>query len=198
MESFNFEILLTYNEFKVYKIEPLSSLINLNAAALEKFNLPDCRLCYVDIENRERKLLSENDYLEMFNYVSENSLPDIRVIVENLTEKNNKLKSAMRKNSKSVRPVINTNYDGGNNYDFYDPNMGKDMRNLGGINIKGSYSVKERKRIFYTKQKKEMQREEQHDLTVEVQKSKSDTFQEDEEDIYFGVKNKKSKIRKGR
>ena len=201
MEAFNFEILLTFNEFNVIQIKPPTSFSQLVTIALEKFDILDCHLAYLSTEDKEIPISAEGDYFNMFEFVTNNELKELRVIVESEKPKTKKKKAGIRKNSRAVKPLIQTNFDDDCNNDYYDAYNVRDMRNLklnesNGLSTKTSYSVKETLRIQYIKQKKEMQREEQNEKQNKKQVKNEDKINDD--DANFGLKNKKGKAKKGK
>lgn len=201
MSSFGFELVLFLNDFNTLEISPPSSLFNLREIASEKFNTTKLELCYENEKHDKVDLKDESDYFQMFNFVAENKMKEIVVYLN--PHEILKKKKATRKNSRANKP---SDVFGGGNYnddgtcDYYDPENDKDLRNLKandtleeGIKYsKHGYNKKNQARIYYIKEKKEMQREEQQEKE-EARLERKKKLEEEEriqKDLDFGKKNK--------
>ena len=158
--NFPFNFNLIFNENSV-EIQPTSNLFQLKNKAKESFNLKNVNIFYLDENYEEIKIKDDNDYFDLINLITEEK--EIDLIIKN--GKDSKKKS----NEKNI--LINNNNNENNNNENNDYLIGEendyfifgDIRNKK-LNVnyyKKNRGFKEQKRIFYIKEKKELQRKEQ-------------------------------------
>ena len=209
MSGFGFEITLCLNDFNTLTIQPPHSLALLSEIAIEKFNLPKVDLHYFDDENTKIKIKSEDEYLKMFNYVSDREMKEVAIFIQG--DDKLKKKTANRKNSRAMKPQLNFESGGGagrkfsnfNDNDntlnnFHDAENEKDLRNLrttdqldDGVGYnKHSYNKKNQLRIHYIKEKKQIIKEEKEEKERIKEEQKRLEMESQMEDLNFGKKNK--------
>ena len=174
--NFPFKFSLIYNDDSI-EIQPTSNLYQLKSKAKEQFKLENVNIFYLDENYEENKIKDDNDYFNLINLITELNLNEIDLIIKN--EKDSKEKSIIKNENIS----FNNNNDNQINNDNNDYLIGEendyfifgDIRNkkLNENYMKKNRGFKEQKRIFYIKQKKEMQRKEQYLKNFENQKEKN-------------------------
>lgn len=104
MDSFNFEIVLNY-AMEFFSIKPPSSLSALLEITKEKFDLTKIsRLVYINEDDEEIKLSTDSDYMNMFDYVDNNNLTEIELIVKSDGDKSKRKKSLRKRSSMNKIP----------------------------------------------------------------------------------------------
>lgn len=104
MDSFNFEIVLNYG-MEQLSIKPPASYNSLIDVVKERFDLALInRLVYFE-DDEEIKITNDSDYLTMFDFVENNKLKEIEILIKSDEEKVKKRKKSMRKLSKSTKTV---------------------------------------------------------------------------------------------
>lgn len=201
-----FEIVLNYG-METFSIKPPSSYNSLVEIAKEKYDLTIVnRLVYSNLMGEEVRISNDSDYLKFFDFMCDNALQEVDVIIKS-DESKSKRKKSIRKWSNLKPPVVGMQ-DGSHGcingkiiffiytaLDEHDFENDMDTRNQKFLMEEGrwsnqSYNQNELRRIYYIKQKKELQREEQmrregHGIE-EV---------EDEEDDDAGKNSKKRKLK---
>jgi hypothetical protein len=179
MDSVNFEIVLNYT-MVTFPIKPPNSYQSLIEIIKEKFDLTIVnKLVYNDDDNEEIAIKQDSDYLKFLDFVDANELKEIDLIIKSDESKKLKAKKSLRKRSSVYNPMSNGH---GASYgddclngkfiiyniylDNYDMELEGDTRNTKYAMEDGrwsnqSYNKTELKRIYYIKEKKAMQREEQ-------------------------------------
>jgi hypothetical protein len=101
MDAQTFEIVLNYG-MDTMTIKPPSSFMALLEIAKEAYDLTIVnRLVYYD-EAEEVKISSDSDYLAFFDYVDQNNLKEIDVIVKSDDKAKRKKSTSMRKRSSAM------------------------------------------------------------------------------------------------
>ncbi len=104
MEAQNFEIVLNYG-METMAIKPPSSFMALLEIAKEAYDLTIVnRLVYYD-EAEEIKISSDSDYLSFFDFVDQNNLKEIDVIVKSDDKVKRKKSTSLRKRSSAMISV---------------------------------------------------------------------------------------------
>eukprot|EP00340_Litonotus_pictus_P006889 CAMPEP_0170514728 /NCGR_PEP_ID=MMETSP0209-20121228/1301_1 /TAXON_ID=665100 ORGANISM="Litonotus pictus, Strain P1" /NCGR_SAMPLE_ID=MMETSP0209 /ASSEMBLY_ACC=CAM_ASM_000301 /LENGTH=214 /DNA_ID=CAMNT_0010798933 /DNA_START=8 /DNA_END=655 /DNA_ORIENTATION=+ len=206
MSNFGFEIILTLNDFNTFTIQPPYSLIGLREIANEKFNTPKAELYYLNSEEEKLGLINDQDYFDMFNFISENGLKEINVYIH--TDDKVKKKTANRKNSRASKPQpkfesfkFSGNIDDEDTLnDYYDAENEKDLRHMkhndeleeGVKYSKHGYNSKNLMRIYYIKEKKELMKENAEKMFNEKKKMEQEQAQAENEieNDDFGKRNK--------
>jgi len=220
MTDFGFEILLFLNDFNTLSISAPQSFTDLREVALIKFHLTKAEFYYIDSDEDKTYVTNESDFLKMYDHASANEIKELIVYVE-ADGKLKKKKSHKKKNSRANKPMLNHKgsislnpvsvVSNGNNdaiaedleeglNDYYEGET-KDIRNLKFINeleegikySKQSYSKKEKLRVYYIQDKKELQRVENEER-AKLKKEKEKKEEEDNKiDENFGKKNRHKK-----
>ena len=178
--NFPFNFNLIFNENSV-EIQPTSNLFQLKNKAKESFNLKNVNIFYLNENYEEIKIKDDNDYFDLINLITEQK--EIDLIIKNgkdskkkSNEKNNSINNNNENNNNNNNENNNQNNNENNNYENNnnennDYLIGEendyfifgDIRNKK-LNVnyyKKNRGFKEQKRIFYIKEKKELQRKEQ-------------------------------------
>ena len=145
MESFPFKIKLKFNEEEDNIIQPPNSYFNLNEIIKKKLNLENYFLYYNPENKGKIRIQNENDYFQFIdfcnNYLNKYDLKDYEfdLVISN-------------------EEILSENEEGEENED--DKNLNEENED---VNKKEKHNkgFKEQKRIYYIKEKKDMQREEQ-------------------------------------
>ena len=170
MESFPFKIKLKFNEDEDNIIEPPNSFFHLNEIIKEKLNLENSFLYYNPENKGKLRIQNENDYFQFIdfcnNYLNKYALKDYEF---DLIVSNEEIKSENEEEENEDEENLNEE-----NEDV----TKKEKHNKG---------FKEQKRIYYIKEKKDMQREEQE---------REEKEKEEEEQKKTENENKKSKKKK--
>ncbi len=212
MESFPFNLSLNY-KMEVVTIKPPSNFTLLSEVICEKYDLHYAYIFY-DNDLGETEIKNDTDYVNFLNFATDEKLDEIEIHIRSddqmsqqrklslrkrstmkQTDDNYKIKSKIIKNNEIEEKDESNNYDDDYeigmqcDYDYYG-----DTRNRKGMIDSGysdhNYGFKERKRIYYIKQKKDMQREEQ---MKNINHNINNNSQSSDED--FGKKNKKRKLK---
>ena len=180
--NFPFNFNLIFNENSV-EIQPTSNLFQLKNKAKECFNLKNVNIFYLNENYEEIKIKDDNDYFDLINLITEQK--EIDLIIKNgkdskkkSNEKNNLINNNNNENNNNNNNENNNknnnnenNNNENNNNENNDYLIGEendyfifgDIRNKK-LNVnyyKKNRGFKEQKRIFYIKEKKELQRKEQ-------------------------------------
>ncbi len=211
MDSFPFTLCLNYKMEEI-TIKPPSNYTLLLEVICEKYDLHLAYIFYNDDDGIEHEIKDDTDYVNFLNYATEEDLNEVEINIRSdeqmsqqrklslrkrstmkQTDDNYKIKSKIIKNNEIEEKDESNNYDDDYeigmqcDYDYYG-----DTRNRKGMIDSGysdhNYGFKERKRIYYIKQKKDMQREEQ----MKNINNDNDNQSSDED---FGKKNKKRKLK---
>lgn len=202
MEEFPFMINLNY-KMSDFEIKPPSSLSQLKEVACAKYDLKIAEMVYVTEDNEQMPLDTEEQYFEMISYATDNELSQIEILIKKNENVSEKRKESLRKKSSMKNEYENIDKKGKSkiskindiNEDDEDLKEGDDgeevgmqcdydyfgdTRNRKGMMDDETYSkqnkgFKEEKRIYYIKERKKRQREE------DINKNKVED--EEEEDI---------------
>jgi len=180
--NFPFNFNLIFNENSV-EIQPTSNLFQLKNKAKECFNLKNVNIFYLNENYEEIKIKDDNDYFDLINLITEQK--EIDLIIKSgksskkkSNEKNNLINNNNNENNNNNNNENNNknnnnenNNNENNNNENNDYLIGEendyfifgDIRNKK-LNVnyyKKNRGFKEQKRIFYIKEKKELQRKEQ-------------------------------------
>ena len=179
--NFPFNFNLIFNENSV-EIQPTSNLFQLKNKAKECFNLKNVNIFYLNENYEEIKIKDDNDYFDLINLITEQK--EIDLIIKsgkssnkksneknNLINNNNNENNNNNNNENNNKNNNNENNNKNNNNENNDYLIGEendyfifgDIRNKK-LNVnyyKKNRGFKEQKRIFYIKEKKELQRKAQ-------------------------------------
>ena len=157
MEDFPFDLNLNY-KIEEYIIKPPPNFNQLKEIASRKYEINIEEMFYTNENEEEIELKNEQDYADLIEYATEHNLKEVHIIInreKEEDEENEEKEEDEEKNEKSGKQDIEMNCD----YDNYG-----DARNRKGKSDEGyskhNKGFKEKKRIGYIKEKKEMQREE--------------------------------------
>ena len=157
MEDFPFDLNLNYKN-EEYVIKPPPNFTQLKDIASKKYEINIEEMLYTNENEEEIVLKNEQDYADLIEYATEHNLKEVHIIInreKEEDEENEEKEEDEEKNEKSGKQDIEMNCD----YDNYG-----DARNRKGKSDEGyskhNKGFKEKKRIGYIKEKKEMQREE--------------------------------------
>ena len=211
MDSFPFTLSLNYKMEEI-TIKPPSNYTLLLEVICEKYDLNLAYIFYDDELGIEHQIKNDTDYVNFLNFATDEKLDEIEIHIRSDDQMSQQRKLSLRKRSTMKQTddnyIIkskNLNYDDeiderieNNNDDDYEIGMQNeydyygDTRNRKGMINDGysnhNYGFKERKRIYYIKQKKDMQREEQMKYMNNDNESQSS-------DEGNGKKNKKRKLK---
>ena len=213
MDSFPFTLSLNYKMEEI-TIKPPSNYTLLLEVICEKYDLNLAYIFYYDELGIEHQIKNDTDYVNFLNFATDEKLDEIEIHIRSDDQMSQQRKLSLRKrstmkqtddnyiiksknlNNDEIDERIENNNDDDdyeigmqNEYDFYgDTRNRKGMINDGYSNH--NYGFKERKRIYYIKQKKDMQREEQ---MKNINHNINNNSQSSDED--FGKKNKKRKLK---
>ena len=162
MEDFPFDLNLNYKT-EEYVIKPPPNFTQLKEMASKKYEISIEEMLYTNENEEEIVLKNEQDYADLIEYATEHNLKEVHIIINREKEEDEENEEKEEKNEKSGKNVRN---GGGDidiemncDYDYYG-----DTRNRKGKSDEGyskhNKGFKEKKRIGYIIEKKEMQREE--------------------------------------
>ena len=178
--NFPFNFNLIFNENSV-EIQPTSNLFQLKNKAKESFNLKNVNIFYLDENYEEIKIKDDNDYFDLINLITEQKEIDLiikngkgskkksnekNILINNNNENNNENNNKNNNNENNNKNNNENNNNENNDYLIGEENdyfIFGDIRNKK-LNVnyyKKNRGFKEQKRIFYIKEKKELQRKEQ-------------------------------------
>ena len=165
--NFPFNFNLIFNENSV-EIQPTSNLFQLKNKAKESFNLKNVNIFYLNENYEEIKIKDDNDYFDLINLITNEK--EIDLIIKNgkdSKKKSNEKNILINNNNENNNENNIENYNNENNdYLIGEENdyfIFGDIRNKK-LNVnyyKKNRGFKEQKRIFYIKEKKELQRKAQ-------------------------------------
>ena len=208
MDSFPFTLSLNY-KMELITIKPPINYTILLEVICERYDLHFAYIFYNDDSGIEYEIKNDTDYVNFLNFVTEENLNEIEIYIRSDDQMSQQRKLSLRKRSamkqsndnfiKKPIKLNNNEIDEKNesdndyeigmqcDYDYYG-----DTRNKKGMIDNGysnhNFGFKERKRIYYIKQKKDMQREEQMQNMNNDNESQSS-------DEGNGKKNKKRKLK---
>lgn len=175
MEAFPFIINLNF-KMEIFNIKPPTNFSCLLDVASEKFNLKVVHFFYATDNRKNVPIKNDNDYVKFLTIATESELKEYEVIVkdeEDISNKNRKKSMRKRSTIKEMERAIGISTSNGESkeseglndimcdYDYFG-----DTRNRKAMMSEGRWSNQsnnydEKKRIYYIKEKKNMQREEQ-------------------------------------
>lgn len=215
MDSFPFTLSLNYKMEEI-TIKPPSNYTLLLEVICEKYDLNLAYIFYYDELGIEHQIKNDTDYVNFLNFATDEKLDEIEIHIRSDDQMSQQRKLSLRKrstmkqtddnyiiksknlNNDEIDERIENNNDDDdyeigmqNEYDFYgDTRNRKGMINDGYSNH--NYGFKERKRIYYIKQKKDMQRE--HQIEEENENDdKEESSEEEEHQHKRKLKNQKKK-----
>ena len=212
--NFTFNFNLIFNE-KSVEIQPTSNLFQLKTKAKECFNIKKVNVFYLNENYEEVKIKDDNDYFDLINLITEEK--EIDLIIKNgkdSKKKSNEKNILINNNNENYNENYNNNNNENNN-ENNDYLIGEendyfifgDIRNKK-LNVnyyKKNRGFKEQKRIFYIKEKKELQRKEQLKKFDNLEKNFVPVFKNNKRklkehfnknDYMFKIKNDKIKNNK--
>ena len=190
MDSFPFTFSINY-KMEIFKLKPPSNFTLLKEATCEKFDITLCKIFFIDESGYEKEIKDDNDYFNLINILTEEKYSEIELIIKTEKDISKHRKISLRKRS-SMRE--NNNISASNHInaidedDEYNQELGMqndynyfgDTRNRKGMYDEGytkqNKGYNEQKRIYYIKEKKNMQRMEQ------IQNEEEEEEEEEEED----------------
>ena len=185
MEDFPFKLNINYKNNIEEGIKPPFNFSLLTDLIKEKLNLKKIFLFYFDINGIEIEIKNNNDYINFIEYSTNQNVKEIEIIIKENKEKKKENKNEIKKN-KNISLASNNEIGDFCEYDYFgDTRNRKGMINQG--YTKHNIGYKEQKRIYYIKEKKDMQREEQE---------REEKEKEEEEQKKTENENKKSKKKK--
>ena len=215
MDEFPFMINLNY-KMSDFEIKPPTSLYHLKEVACSKYDLTFAEMVYITEDGDQKPLDTEEQYFQMISYATDNDLSQIEIVIkknENVSEKRkeslrkkssmkNEYENVDKKGKAKVSKINDINEDDEDlkegddeeevgmqcDYDYFG-----DTRNRKGMMGDEGYSkqsrgFKEDKRIYYIKERKKRQRDE------DIKKNKVE--EEEEEDIDKNRKRIKKEVDK--
>jgi len=209
MDSFPFNFTINY-KMEIFKLKPPSNFTLLKEATCEKFDITICNIFYIEESGYEKEIKNDEDYINLINILTEEKYSEIELIVK--TEKdiskhrkvslrkrssmreNNQISSVSMTNNHNDEEEDETNGELGmqNDYNYFG-----DTRNRKGMYDDGytnqNKGFKEQKRIYYIKEKKNMQRMEQFGKEKEEEEEEDEKEEEREKKHKRKLKNKSEK-----
>ena len=217
MDSFPFTLSLNF-KMEIVTIKPPMNFTILSEAICEKYDLNRAYLFYNNEEGIELEIKNDSDYMEFLDYATQQNINEIEIYIRSDEQMSQHRKLSLRKrssmrqsgdNTAQLKPkILNKNgvkeLDNESNDDDDDFELGiqcdydyyGDTRNRKGMTDEGytnqNLGFKERKRIYYIKQKKDMQRE--HQIEEENENDdKEESSEEEEHQHKRKLKNQKKK-----
>ena len=201
MESFPFTLSLNY-KMEIITIKPPLNFSILQEVICEKYDLNLAYIFYTNEEGIQYEIKNDLDYSNFLIYATDENLNEIELYIRSDEQMSQQRKlslrkrSAMRKSGDNFKN-IKTNKEEHEDYEIgiqCDYDYYGDTRNRKGMYDEGytnkNIGFKERKRIYYIKQKKQMQRESQLEEEEENEDNESDS---DDRSKKRKLKNKKKK-----
>ena len=199
MESFPFDLCLNY-KMENCNIKPPANYTLLSEVISEKYDLKISNIFYIDENGAEIQIKNDIDYSNLLLSASDQNVKEVELIIKSNEDMSQKRKKSLRKRSsmKQSEFVIKASTKGndddtyGNDmmcdYDYYGDTRNRRVAMEEGRWTNQCTNFKDRKRIYYIKKKKEMQKNEQ------IQKNKGD-YIEEEDDYEEGKKSKKRQLK---
>ena len=161
MEDFPFNFNLNYKE-EDYITKPPLSLAQLKDIASKQYNITIENMVHINEEEEEMEINNEQNYADLIEYATQHNLKEVKIIINREKEDEEEENEEKEKKGDDI---------GMNCYDEYHG----DIRNKKGGNEEEGYNkhnkgFKEKKRIGYIIEKKQMQRDE--DLKNKKEKKK--------------------------
>ena len=157
MEDFPFKLNINYKNNIEEGIKPPFNFSLLTDLIKEKLNLKKIFIFYFDINGIEIEIKNNNDYINFIECSTNQNVKEIEIIIKENKEKKKENKNEIKKN-KNISLASNNEIGDFCEYDYFgDTRNRKGMINQG--YTKHNIGYKEQKRIYYIKEKKEMQRE---------------------------------------
>ena len=207
MDSFPFTLSLNY-KMEIVTIKPPINFTILSEAICEKYDLNRAYIFYNNEEGIELEIKNDSDYMEFLDYATQQNINEIEIYIRSDEQMSQHRKLSLRKrssmrqsgdNTTQLKPkILNKNgvkeLDNESNdeddFEFGDTRNRKGMTDEGYTNQ--NLGFKERKRIYYIKQKKDMQRE--HQIEEENENDdKEESSEEEEHQHKRKLKNQKKK-----
>ena len=202
MESFPFTLSLNY-KMEIITIKPPLNFSILQEVICEKYDLNLAYIFYTNEEGIQYEIKNDLDYSNFLIYATDENLNEIELYIRSDEQMSQQRKlslrkrSAMRKSGDNFKNIKTNNKEEHEDYEIgiqCDYDYYGDTRNRKGMYDEGytnkNIGFKERKRIYYIKQKKQMQRESQLEEEEENEDNESDS---DDRSKKRKLKNKKKK-----
>ena len=205
MESFPFTLSLNY-KMEIITIKPPLNFSILQEVICEKYDLNLAYIFYTNEERIQYEIKNDLYYSNFLIYATDENLNEIELYIRSDEQMSQQRKlslrkrSAMRKSGDNLKNIKTKNIEEHQNEDYEigiqcDYDYYGDTRNRKGMYDEGytnkNFGFKERKRIYYIKQKKQMQRESQLEEEEENEDNESDS---DDRSKKRKLKNKKKKM----
>ena len=158
MEDFPFNFNLNY-KIEEYIVKPPPNLFKLKELSSQKYDIEIKEMVFIPENDEEMVLNNEQNYADLIQYASDHNLTEVNIIINREKEEQDK-ENDENKNAEEIENNGEEEDEGNyNKYDTYG-----DTRNRKG-NTEEKYNkhnkgFKEKKRIGYIIEKKQMQREE--------------------------------------
>ena len=108
MDDFPFLLNLNY-KMKDFEIKPPSNLYHLKEIATSKYDLKIAEMVYITEDGEEKELQTEEDYLDLIQYATDNNLQQVEIIIKKNENTSEKRKESLRKKS-SMKNEYDNNY----------------------------------------------------------------------------------------
>ena len=165
MEDFPFDLNLNY-KIEEYIIKPPPNFNQLKEIASKKYEINIEEMFYTNENEEEIELKNEQDYADLIEYATEHNLKEVYIIINREKEEDEENEEKEEDEEKKEKSGKNVRGGGGDNdfemnceYDYYGDTRNRKGKSDWGYS-KHNKGFKEKKRIGYIKEKKEMQREE--------------------------------------
>ena len=108
MDDFPFLLNLNY-KMNDFEIKPPSNLYHLKEIATSKYDLKIAEMVYITEDGEEKELQTEEDYLDLIQYATDNNLQQVEIIIKKNENTSEKRKESLRKKS-SMKNEYDNNY----------------------------------------------------------------------------------------
>ena len=162
MEDFPFNFNLNY-KIEDYIIKPPPNFAQLKEMASKKYEIIIEEMLYRNEKEEEIILKNEQDYADLIEYATDHNLKEVDIIInrekEEEDEDNVEKEEDEEENDNNTKGGKGEEIEMNCDYDYYGDTRNRKGNNEEGYN-KHNKGFKEKKRIGYIIEKKEMQREE--------------------------------------
>ena len=140
MEDFPFNFNLSYQS-EDYIVKPPTGLFQLKDLITKKYNIEIENMVHIPENRKKMEIKNEQDYADLIQYASDNNLKEVVIFIN--------------------REIEEENEEGEDNKGEEEENEEEDKKEkFKGKDKKHNKGFKEKKRIGYIKEKKQMQRDE--------------------------------------
>ena len=165
MEEFPFTFNLAY-KIEEYIVKPPPNFLQLKELASKKYDITIEEMSYTNDNDEELIIKNDQDYADLIEYASDKNLNEVDIFINKEKEKNEEEEEEKEEleenynhtkgnNSNNVGEEIGMDCD----YDYYGDTRNRKGKTEDGY-TKHNKGFKEKKRIGYIIEKKQMQREE--------------------------------------